>query len=64
MVTDGWELVGDAEERKRRLRKKKNEAFRQRLNEEKLDHKEHLYLKMAAAAAALAWAIAVLRAWS
>jgi hypothetical protein len=44
-------------QRMRRQAKKKNEAFRRRLDEKKAENREVTHLKLATAAAAMSWAL-------
>lgn len=51
------ELSHAATQRMRRQAKKKNEAFRRRLDEKKTVNREVTHLKLATAAAAMSWAL-------
>ena len=51
------ELSPAARQRLRRQAKKKNEAFRRRLDEKKAEQREITHLKLATAAAAMSWAL-------
>ncbi len=63
MKTVEWEIEGLAEERIRREAKKRNDAFRRRLQERKAARHQKIRLKLALAilAAILAWAFAATR---
>lgn len=59
-----WEIEGLEEERRRNARRRKNAAFRMRLQEEKRQYTERLQLKAVTALACGAWAVALYQAWS
>jgi hypothetical protein len=53
----GYQLVVDVDETGRRKRRKRNNAFRRRIREEKAAKKEGLYLRLTSATAIVAWAL-------
>lgn len=65
MEVEDWEIDGLEEERQREARRKKNAAFRRRLDEQKKQADTgQTYLKVAAVIACVSWTVAIARLWS
>jgi hypothetical protein len=61
--TGDWELAELAEEEMRRKARKRNAVFRQRMEEHKRMQRELLKLRLAIAAALVAWTVVWIRCW-
>lgn len=62
-MDDTWELAGEEEERRQRERKKRNEAFKRRLKQERVGRVAHARLKMVAMATAFIWIYVGWQVW-